>query len=247
MEKRNWISLENIHKIVNNPDQIEQTITEVRSMLWFKKIIAFWWWWNITKVSFNDNDIKLKIEDYSNQVKEKILNEIIWRLRDYDIAILTWWTIWDIPQIATKIARKYWLPTIWVLPKRWEKNSLWKNNLLNIEIIVDSLYSESYYWDESSIFAKLLDGMFVLWWWAWTLIEFSHVMKMNESLSKNWYVKKVVPINWIWWLSEVIHHIPWNDEIKQLSLPKVPIYNWEDAFNWMKDELALNDILKETY
>ncbi len=250
MKKNESNHLKNINETyrkVESLDTIESTINEVQAILWFKKIIAFSWWGQWIKLNFDDPIIEKKIKEQANIVKEKIVRDIISRLRDYDVAILTWWTKWDIPDIATKIAREYNLPTIWVLPKRWEQKSNWKE-LLNIEIIVDSPYWESQFWDESSIFAKLSDWMFVIWWWAGTLIEFSHIMKMNESLKKyNWYVKKIVPINWIWWLSEVIHHIPWNDEIKKLSLPKTTIFNWEDAFEWLKNELSLNDILKESY
>lgn len=248
MEKISSKLLNETHRKVESTDLIESTIKEVQSILGFKKIIAFSGWWQFTKINFEDENIQKRVKELSNQIKEKIVRDIMLRLRDYDVAVLTWWTNWDIPEIATRIAREYNLPTIWVLPRRWEKDSLWKINLLNVEIVVDSSYSNSQYWDESSIFAKLSDGMFVIWWWAWTLVEFSHVMKINEALKKySWYVKKIVPINGVWGLSEILHHIPWNDEIKELSLPKTTIYNWEDAFAWMKKELDLNDILKEKY
>jgi hypothetical protein len=246
MEKIILPPIKEIYRKVESSNLIESTIKEVQWILWFKKIIAFTGWWQQIKIIFEDTNIQEKIKEQSNQIKEKIVRDIISRLKNYDVAILTWWTNWDIPKIATKIAREYNLPTIWILPKRWEKDSLWKSNLLNIEIIINSEYWDSQYWDESAIFAKLSDWMFVIWWWAWTLIEFAHFMKINESLKKyNWYVKKIVPINWIWWLSEILHHIPWNDEIKELSLPKTTIYSWEEAFQWLKNELDLNNIIKK--
>lgn len=248
MEKNISQQITQIHKKVEVSEQIESTIKEVQAILWFKKIIAFWGWWQASKLEFEDDTINQSIKEQSYKIKEKIIDAIMMRLRDYDVAILTWGTNWDIPEIATRLARKYNLPTIWVLPKRWEKDSLAQKNLLNVEVVVDSPYSESQYGDESSIYAKLADAMFVLGGWAWTLIEFAHIMKMNESLyKKQGYVKKIVPIHGIWWLSEVIHHIPWNDQIKELALPKTTIHNGKDAFELLKNELSLNDIKKEDY
>ncbi len=238
-------NLKNIHRKVEKIDAVEDTIEEVRSILWFKKIIAFSWWWQGVKLNFEDEIISKKIKEYSDLSKRNIISEIMSRLRDYDIAIITWWTKWDIPKIATEIARDNNIPTIWIYPRRWEKYSVWKE-LLNIEIVVDPFYWESHFWDESHLFSKLADAMFVLWWWAWTLIEFAHIMKMNEALKKyHWYVKKIVPISWIPWISDAVHYIPWNDDIKRLTFPNFTINSWKEAFEWMRKELDLDDIMKD--
>lgn len=247
MEYEHKILVESTYKKVEKIDLIESSIKEIKDILGFKKIIAFSGWWQWVKLKLEDSEIENKIKDYSNQIKEKVIRDIISRLQDYDVAILTWWTNWDVPRIATDIAREYGIPTIWVLPKRWEKDSLGKDKL-NLEIIVDSFYKDSHYWDESPVFAKLADGMFVIWWWAGTLIEFAHVMKINEALKKyNKQIKKIVPVNWIPWVSDSMHYIPWNDEIKNITFPNFTINNWKEAFDWMKKELDLNDIFRETY
>jgi hypothetical protein len=175
------------------------------------------------------------------------VDNIMKRLRDYNVAILTWWTNWDIPKIAASLARKYNLPTIWVLPKRWKKNSMWKE-FLNAEIVVPPIYWDSHYWDESSIFAKLSDWVFMIGWWAWTLVEFSHVMKINEALHKNnMKIKKIIPITWIPWVAEATNYIPWNQEIKNLTFPNKNITEPKEAFDILRKDLNLDDILKEEY
>ena len=164
------------------------------------------------------------------------------RLKDYDVAILTWGTSWDIPKIASELARKYNLPTIWVLPKRGKKSSMWKE-FLNAEIIIPPIHWDSHYWDESSVFAKLSDWVFMIGWWAWTLVEFSHVMKINEALHKNnMKIKKIVPITWIPWVAEATNYIPWNQEIKNLTFPNKNITDPKEAFEILRKDLNLDDI-----
>jgi hypothetical protein len=239
--------IKSTYKKIELLDWLEDAVNEIQSILWFKKIIAFSWWWNWIKVDFDDEIISKKISEYWQLAKEKIVRDIMSRLRDYDVAILTGWTKWDIPNIATTIAREYNIPTIWIFPKRGEKYSIWKD-FLNLEIVVDSQYWDSHFWDESSMFAKMADWMFVIWWWAWTLIEFAHVMKINEALKKyNWFVKKIVPISWIPWVSETLHYIPWNEDIKNITFPNINISSWKEAFEWLRKELDLDDILKEYY
>ncbi len=230
------------HRKVTSLEKIEETIKEVQWVLGFQKIIAFSWWWQGLKI--DDNNLSKELKKYSTSVKTRLIDNIMKRLKDYDVAILTWWTNWDIPRIATKIARKYNLPTIWVLPKRWEKNSLGKENL-NIEIIVNPIYGKSHYGDESSIFAKLADGIIVIGWWSGTLIEFSHAIKINEaSLKNSENLKKIIPMEWISGVSDTLHYIPGNDEVKKKTFPWKRISKWKDAFEWLRQELNLDDILK---
>ncbi len=247
MTKLNNSKLLETHRKVENLTVLEETVKELQAILGFKKIIAFSGWWKWIKVNFSDEEISRRIAEYWQLAKEQIVRDIMSRLRDYDVAILTWWTKWDIPNIATKMAREYNIPTIWIYPRRWEKHSMWKE-LLNLEVVVDSQYWESHFWDESSMFAKLADWVFVIWWWAWTLIEFAHVMKINEALKKyNWTIKKIVPIVWIPWVSETLHYIPWDDEVKDITFPNKTISDWKEAFEWLRKELELDDILKNTY
>lgn len=237
----------NIHHKVEDLNILAETIDKLQSILWFKKIIAFSWWWKWIQIDLNNELLAMQISEYGQLVKETIVKDIILRLRDYDVAILTWGTKWDIPNIATKIARAHNIPTIWIFPRRWEKYSMGKE-LLNLEIVVDSQYWESHFWDESSMFAKLADWVFVIWWWAWTLIEFAHVMKINESLKKyNWTIKKIVPIVWVPGVSETLHYIPGDNEIKNITFPNKTIHNGKEAFDRLRQELWLDDILKETY
>lgn len=237
--------IKSTYEYSNDFSLLEETIEKVKDILWFKKIIAFSWWWTWIKVP--NTDLQDKVKKYSDELKCEIINDIMKRLKDYNIAILTWWTSWDVPKIATKLAREYNLPTIWVLPERWKKSSMWKE-YLNAEIVVPPIFWESHYWDESSIYAKLLDWAFMVWWWAGTLIEFAHIMKINEWLNKyNKKLKKIVPITWIPWVAEAVSYIPWNEEIKSLTFPNRNIIEPKEAFEILKKDLDLDDILKEEY
>lgn len=237
------ILINSTYEFTDNLEEIGNTISKVQSILWFKKIISISWWW--TWIQVDNIDLQKKISTYSDELKKDIIDNLMKRLRDYDIAILTWWTSWDIPKIASQSAREHDIPTIWVLPYRWKKSSLWKE-FLNAEIIVPPIFWDSHYWDESSIYAKLSDWVFMIWWWAWTLVEFSHIMKMNEALKKyNQTVKKIVPITWIPWVSEATHFIPWNEEIKNITFPSKNITNPKEAFEWLRKEIDLDDVLRE--
>ncbi|PIE84920.1 hypothetical protein CSA08_04730 [Candidatus Gracilibacteria bacterium] len=241
----NCKKIESIYKKIEDLGGLDNTIKEVKSILGFKKIIAFSGGGQGIKVNFDDKEIAEKIEEYSTLAKKKIVSDIVSRLRDYDIAILTGGTKWDIPKIATEIARGNNIPTIGVYPRRGEKNSVGKD-LLNIEVVVDPIYGESHFGDESHLFAKLADGMFVLGGGAGTLIEFAHVMKINEALKKyNGNIKKIVPISGIPGVSDAVHYIPGNDDIKRLTFPDFIINSGKEAFDWMRKELDLDDIMKE--
>ena len=234
------------YETTSQPSLVKETIEKVKSILWFKKIVAFSWWWSGININ-DDINLKKNVDEYSDKIKYRIIETIMMRLKDYDVAILTWWTNWDIPNIASQLARKYELATIWVLPEKWRKNSLWKE-FLNAEIFIPPIYWDSHYWDESSVFAKLADGMFVIWGGSWTLVEFSHVMKINEKLfDVKSNLKKIVPIEWVPWVSDKLHFIPWKPEVKDITLPNKSISNPKEAFEWLRKELDLDDILREEY
>jgi len=225
---------------------VKKTIDRVQSILWFKKIIAFSWWGSGVNISDN-SDLKDNVDKYTTEIKHRIIEIIMMRLKDYDVAVLTWGTSWDIPQIATRLARKYNIPTIWVLPEKAKKNSLWKE-LLNAEILIPPIYWDSHYWDESSVFAKLADWMFVIWGWSWTLVEFAHVMKINEKLEDiKQDVKIIIPIDWVPGVSDKLQYIPWKPKVKELTFPNKNITDPKEAFEILRKKLNLDDILKEEY
>jgi len=244
--KDNKNSLETVHLRCEIYEEVSKKIQILKKKFWFEIIIAFSWGWNWLDDYFDDDndELKDKVKSYINLKKENIIEWIIKKLRDYKVAILTWGTKWDVPKIAVEKARKYWLPTIGVLPERWKKYSLW--DLLNLEIIVKPIYQESQFGDESSVFSKLADAIIVLWGWAWTLIEIAHVLKINEARLKYWErIKYIIPISWIPWISERINYIPMSKKIRDSVFPEVEIRTAEQAFEWLRKKVCLDDFLKE--
>ncbi len=253
MEKNDYwgIDLSLIYETCSDPNNFADVLSDMRKQLGFDKIIAFSGWWTSIAYQFEDDNLMHDVKQYSTMVKTKIIDEIISKLSDYNVAILTWWTNWDVPKIATTLARNYQLPTIGVMPEKAKAtNSLAKYNLLNLELSVPPMYGDSHYWDESSIFSKLADGMFVIWWWSWTLIEFGHAIKINEKLTSDnkkciandnhegkRELKKIIPVLWIPGVSDLLLNIPWDKDTKNGTFPELVIDNAQEAFECMKNEV----------
>lgn len=237
--------LNEYHKKVTDYHEVQNAIKELQDVFRYDKIIAFSGSSTVIKADIQDNELSEQIKLYSEWVLKKIIYEIMRRLRDYKVAILTWWTKRWVPKIATEIAKELGFPTIWVYPTRWEKYSL-DDNLLNLQISVPSIYWESERWDESNVFAKIADAIVLLWWWAGTLIEYAHVMKMNEWLINNGKEpKKIAPVTWIQWVWDMLSYIPVNDEVKRKTLPQISLLNWEEVFERLKIHVDLEDNFKD--
>jgi SLOG cluster4 family len=193
---------------------------------------------------FADSDFKKLTDDFSSRVKTVIIEDIMMRLRDYNVWILTGGTSWDVPKLATICAKKYGLPTIWVLPERWEKYSLGKD--LDTEMVVNSQYGKSQFGDESPILTKLADGAFVIGGWSGTLVEIAHMMKINEAhLKYDKPLKKIIPVSSVHWVSSMAHLLPWQMEAKQKTFPQREIHDGIEAFEALRSMMQLDDIMKE--
>jgi len=131
-----------------------------------KKIIAF------------SGGAEDKLENKVREIVEQSMNE----LQGLPLAILTGGTIFGLPKYATEFAKKFNFPVIGVYPKRGEKYAI---KDLDFALEVEPRYSSSEWGDESEIFAKLADGVEIIGGGAGTMIEISHILKMNDARLKN--------------------------------------------------------------
>lgn len=130
--------------------------------------------------------------DEDNSDVKEVIRDAIEVLRHYQVAILTGGTQGGIPEMASAEAADKKLPTIGIFPIRAQAKVLDK---LDLKISVDATYEESDWGDESSLFAKVADGIIVIGGGAGTSLEFAHAMKLNEKRIKDGLLPTfVVPI-----------------------------------------------------
>ena len=169
------------------------------------------------------------------EIVEQSMNE----LKGLPLAILTGGTKWGLPKYATQLAKKYGLPTIGVYPTRGVKYVL---NDLDFAVEVDSRYGESEWGDETEIFAKLVDAVEVIGGGAGTLIELSHIFKINDrKLNKNLEPIYIAPVilSGLKSAADIAYDFPVGEHHK-IVLPQNKIVdNGQTAAKFLIEKLAL--------
>ncbi len=125
---------------------------------------------------------------------QNVIEEIIASFKNKLIGILTGGTTFGVSNHAIVIAKQYKLPTIGIFPSIGAKYAL-DRKFLDLPIEVPPILEKSQWGDESSIFAKTLDSMIIIGGGFGTLIEVSHVLKINEYRNKKGLaLKRIIPI-----------------------------------------------------
>jgi predicted Rossmann-fold nucleotide-binding protein len=127
----------------------------------------------------DDPGLKEHLKVALHKKQELIIGQAISRLCSYRIAILCGGTKGGVPETTALAAKAAGLSTIGVYPARGRKHPL-SPEALDLRICVES--EMSHWGDESSVFAKLLDGVIVYGGSAGTLIEVAHVLKINDAI-----------------------------------------------------------------
>lgn len=194
---------------------------------------------------FNKNNIEavIAISGGADENKEKvnrILEDSMVYYSKYPIAILTGGTKWGIPNYASELAKDYNIKTIGVMPQRGEKYSL---NSLDLKLVSGTEYGISEYGDESSIFAKIADGVEIIGGSAGTGVEFFHVMKINDRIKKylsedktKEKIKPVAPVVGVGGFAEEIYKL----EVAKKNPEAIPfdkIYEGGDAAKYILNKL----------
>lgn len=186
-------------------------------------------------------NLKAKLEEATRLTQEYIIMQAIRFFQGQRIAILCGGTKWGIPHTAAKCAKKCGLKIIAVMPRGGVKYSL-PPELLDLRIIVEPRVNESYWGDESSIFAKLLDGVIVYAGGAGTLIEVSHILKMNERFLKyDEPLKYIVPIIGSGGVADSLYHFPVKPDVKNACMPLKTIASGSAAARFLIEKLSIYD------
>lgn len=152
-------------------------------------------------------------------------------------AVLAGGTIWSVPRIANDIAIEMGIPTIGVLPERGKK---YLNKAVELPIIVSPRLSSSEWGDDSEVFAKLIDGAIIVGGSYGTLIEFSHISKINEG-RLNYGDRKViyfVPICGLGGISELAYYTLTKKGLAD-TIPSEPIFNGINAAKFLIEKLEM--------
>ncbi|OGG47629.1 hypothetical protein A3D66_01310 [Candidatus Kaiserbacteria bacterium RIFCSPHIGHO2_02_FULL_50_9] len=178
------------------------------------------------------------------QKKERyIIAQAIERLQGYRIAILCGGTKWGVPNTAAQEAKRVGLTTIGVYPFTGKKHALGPD-FLDLRICVEPEFGVSRWGDESSIYAKLLDGVVVYGGSAGTLVEVAHILKMNEAMiDKNETPKLIVPISGTGGVAEGLPFIWGKPRVRSVSIPLEKITSGSRAAELLIDRLNLDDFV----
>lgn len=210
-----------------------------------RKIIAISWWSSAEKVDWADPEIVARLNDSISAYVRAVIDGTCKRLQDYRVAILTGWTQGWVPEDAIRIAKDYGFLTIGVYPSRGAKRAL-DDSLIDCAIEVQSVFGESRWWDESPVFAKLADASVVLGWWAGTLIEVAHALKINEwLLDKKERPKYIIPVAGIPGMGQYIQLLPGKAHVKKATFPSYDIRTGQEVAQYLENKLYLEDDHKD--
>ncbi len=110
-----------------------------------------------------------------------IVEESFEVLKNYPLAIQTGGTKFDIQNYAAEASKRFGMPLIGVYPSRGLKYRL---DNLDFAIEVSPRYGTSEWGDDTEIFAKLPQAVEIIGGSVGTLIEFGHLIKVNDSKFK---------------------------------------------------------------
>jgi predicted Rossmann-fold nucleotide-binding protein len=173
---------------------------------------------------------------------ERLVADALDMLQHYRVAVLTGGTRFGFPLTAMKAAQERNLKTIGVYPEYARQKGHVVEGL-DLSICIESLIGSSQFGDESSVFAKLLDAVIVCAGGAGTLIEISHILKMNEMLVKQQQpVKLVVPIHGTGRVADGLPFLWGKQEIKNACMPSKPVYTGFEAAKFIESRIDLFNV-----
>jgi predicted Rossmann-fold nucleotide-binding protein len=189
----------------------------------------------------SDSALEAALTEVLRQKEQHIIAQAVRRLQGYRIAILGGGTKWGVPHTAALEARKVGLATIGVYPFAGKKHAL-SGDVLDLRICIEPEFGESRWGDESSVYAKLLDGMVVYGGGAGTLVEVAHVLKMNEAiLERNETAKLIVPISGSGGVADGLPFIWGKSRVRSVSIPQEKVASGLRAAELLIERLNLDD------
>lgn len=179
---------------------------------------------------------------FQNSRDERLVADALDILKHYRIAVLTGGTRFGFPLTAVAAAQERNLKTIGVFPQYAQQKGHVVDGL-DLTVCVEPLFGSSQFGDESSVFAKLLDAVVVCAGGAGTLIEISHILKMNEMLAKQQQpVKLVVPVHGTGRVADGLPFLWGKQEIKNACMPIKPVYTGFEAAKFIESRIDLFNV-----
>ncbi len=184
----------------------------------------------------------------SGDSAHELARESIDVFKNHNAAILTGGTTWGLPNAVAEYAKSHNIPVIGVLPERGRK---YVSKHLDFAIEVAAKYGDSEWGDDSEVFAKLVNGVEIIGGGMGTMIEFSHIMKINESR-----IKYHLPVIYVAPVktgeedfSSVIYRLPLKAEVRDTCMPEKLFINGKSAAKFLVERLKLvygdNEFLTE--
>lgn len=170
---------------------------------------------------------------------ERIVAESFEVFSGLPIAIQTGGTHFDIQKYAAQRATDLGMPLIGIYPAKGAKYLL-KN--LDFAIQVEPRYGESEWGDDTEVFAKLPHGVELIGGSLGTLIEFAHIMKINDGRIKQGnspvYIAPV-KLDGARLVANVAYDFPLKQGLREL-MPQSPITeDGRTAAEFLVDKLGL--------
>jgi SLOG cluster4 family len=168
------------------------------------------------------------------------------------VAIVCGGTKWGIPHTAMTLAKELGFKVIGIFPLTGAHYACLE--LLDLAICVDPIYGDSRWGDESVLFSKVADGIVIIGGGAGTMIEVSHVLKVNESImSVNKKTKQTIPIKPVIPIAGTggvadsgMHHLWINADLAAECIPQQKIFNGAAAAHILNSKLNINNNQRRT-
>jgi predicted Rossmann-fold nucleotide-binding protein len=227
-----------VHNIIT--DQFDQIVSEFLQQHGMHHVIAFSGGASTDLPGVaGDDPLQARYAEIQKERETRIVRCALNILRHHRIAVLTGGTRFGFPKTAAEVAKEMGLKTIGVFPATArDKGHVLKD--LDLSLCVEPLFGESAWGDESSVFCKLLDAVIVCGGGAGTLIEASHLLKMNESLLKyEQPLKIIIPIQGTGGVADGLPFVWGKQEIKTACMPQRPVFTGQDAAIYIQERLDL--------
>lgn len=182
-----------------------------------------------------------KIKDAKDEYVARIIRDILRPLTGHKLAILTGGTNWGVPRVATRIANEFNIKTIGVFPLRATDDAL--INELDFSVCVHPMLRDSEWGDESPIFTKLLDGVIVMGGGAGTMVEVSHILKLNERyIKKDMPIKHIVPVLGTGGTADKLPFFPGKASVMSKCVPSKAFVDGTQVYNYLVENVLPSDV-----
>lgn len=182
------------------------------------------------------------ISDISKHMISQVVRDVLGPLRGFRIAVQTGGTKWGVPDVAAKVAKEMGFTTIGIHPFAAivGKDRVLSGDYLDLTMCVHPGLGDSRWGDESPHFAHCLDGAIIIGGGAGTMVEVSHLLKINESKDLV-HKKMIIPIIGTGGTADQVHSFPGKPQVMSRCIPSHPVTSGTEAY-----EFILHDVFKET-